>query len=135
MATDKSRRKKYAEFRVFVEYKKRGKYAIRHEFVPSVAAWLLMHGRVYQRAIDAMNVKLARDTVPGLAESIAGYEKCQQHLQMLLNSLTTNFHGDDWKDAVAEVCQLMKITPDSGPLDEIAENVFNHQITELPNGG
>ena len=131
---NKSQKKKYGEFRVLVEWKRKGKFAIRPEFIPSLAAYFLMIGRVYQRAIDGMNRRLAVDTVPGLAENVATMEMCQAHIQRLLDNLPTNFDGDDWRDAVVEICRLMGIEPTSTPLADVPENTFANLLAEAQNG-
>lgn len=131
----KSKRKKFGEFRVFVEYMRRGKYRIRPEFVPSLAAYLLMIGGVYERTIRGMEQRLALDTVPGLPESIATLRICQNHLQRMLDNLSQNFDAGDWQPAVASICQLMNIQPDSAPPEEILDGTFTHAISEEPTDG
>lgn len=130
----KSKRRKYGEFRVFVENRGKGRFRIRPEFVPSMAAYLVMIGRVYQRAIDGMNNRLATDTVPGLPEAVATLTACQRHLQRLLDNLTNHFERDDWAAAVQQICNLMHIQPDTSPIQEILDDTFAHQITEDVNG-
>ena len=131
---NKSPKRKYGEFRVLVEWKRKGKFAIRPEFVPSLAAYFLMIGRVYQRAIDGMEYRLAIDTVPGLVENIAMMKTCQAHIQRLLDNLPTNFDGDDWRDAVVEICRLMGIEPTSTPLADVPEGTFGNLLAEAQHG-
>lgn len=129
----KSKNRRYGEFRVFVEWRKRGKWAIRPEFVPSLAAWLLMMGRRYERMVKGMEDKLAVKTIPGLAESAEVLRVCTSHVQRLLDALSENFDNDDWQSAVAEICQLMNIRPESKPLDEVPPGEFEHLMSEPTN--
>jgi len=132
---NKKKALKYGEFRIFMEYLGRGKYRINPAFVPSMSAWLLMHGRVYQRAIDGMRQKLAQDTIVGLKECCEALEKCQAHLQRLMDSLTNNFDKMDWYESVQVISALLGIEPDSTPLEWIPPGKFAHVISEEPSDG
>lgn len=130
----KSSKTRYGEFRVLIEYKRRAKYGFRTEFIPSMAAYLLMIGRGYEKAVEGLKAALNRETVPGAAEAIATYETCQKNIQMLINSLAINFHRDDWTAAVEEVCKLFDIQPTSDPMPDIQPDAFGGLLTELDDG-
>lgn len=126
----KSQKQKYGEFRVFVEWRRRGKWVIRPEFVPSVAAWLLMIGKKYERMAQGMRDRLAIVTVPGLKQSIDTVEVCCKNIQLLLDSLTDHFGNEDWQAAVKDICELMGIRPSSSPMEEVPAGQFAHLISE-----
>lgn len=125
---------RYGEFRVFVEWMRKGKFRIRREFIPSLAAWLLMLGRRYEKMAQGMRDKLAVKQIPGLEESARVMEICTQHIQRLLNTLPENFDKDDWISSVSEICALMDITPTTTPIQDIPEGQFEHTITETEGG-
>lgn len=133
MAKAKRVRKK-ADFRTFVEWRRKGKLAIRSEFIPSLAAYLLMLGQVYDRTVNGMREKLAVETVVGLKENIERTLICQRHLQLLLDNLTNHFGREDWLAAVAEVCRLLGLTPDAETLTTDADAVISHTFTEEGDG-
>jgi hypothetical protein len=131
---NKSKKTRYAEFRVFTEWRRRGKWRIATAFVPSMAAWLLMIARRYERMIDGMERGNLTDTVPGLAESAKTLRVCIENIQRLMNTLPDNFDDADWKSAVAEICARMQIRPSSQPLEELPPGEFEHLIMEPAHG-
>lgn len=119
---------RFGEFRLMVEYMKRGKFRIRPEFQPSIAAYLLMMGNVYQKAIQGMESRLALETVPALEGAVDTLRTCQRHIARLMAVLPQNFDVSDWSLAVAEVTELLGLEPDSPAPADIADGTFTPLI-------
>lgn len=127
----KSPKTKYGEFRHFAEWRRGGKVAIKRDLLPPLCAWLLMIGRRYEQNAIGLEHKLMSESLPGLKESAQRLRFASEHIQWLLDLLPVNFAREDWRNAVAEVCQLMDIHLTSEPILDIPDGQFSDLI-EVP---
>jgi hypothetical protein len=99
----------YSEFRHMVEYLGKSRYRFKREFLPPMAAWILMLGRRQQKAAEGLRSKYVMKAVPGMLGCADWLEKSQDVLSMLMRLLTENFDFYDWEAACKEVKELMGI--------------------------
>lgn len=124
----------YTEARNIAEYVRRGKFKLRAEYVPGIAAWILMLARRQAKARESLANKLVTDAVPGMEEAIASLDKSLEVLAMLMRLLPENFGWQDWNPAVADINEMLGVVIGGGPLQEVPD-VNLETILPVPTDG